>query len=124
MVRLFLIGVLLLGLGFLVHSKGPSPAASAVAGAQAVQQAPQPPAIDPATSYQITQNDYAYLNNYIKRVAESRAYREGTSQQKVQLPSGVVVEMDVQKTKAGYCPRRREMLYSTSVSTKKPLIMK
>lgn len=115
MVRLLLVAIVLIAAGvYFQQTRHNAP--DAVTQAQAAptqQQAVQPPpGVVPVTTA-----DQIYLGSYMQRVgSNNRAYREGLTTQKLSLPSGAVVEVQIQKTNAGYCPRRRETLYNTTVS--------
>ncbi len=64
-----------------------------------------------------TDADQAYISAYAKKaVMNYRALREGSTAQRVVLPSGVIVNLVVIKTKTGWCPIRHQNLYSISTA--------
>jgi hypothetical protein len=61
--------------------------------------------------------DNAYLTNYMATIQRSdRAYPYGTTVRNVSLPSGRAAQVTISKTKTGWCPIRKEDLYSVSIS--------
>jgi hypothetical protein len=84
------------------------------------QESAPPPAVSAQQQArgQMTEADTAYINTYMQGVAAHyRAFREGETRQTLRLPSGRAMTATITKTPAGYCPVRREKLYSINVST-------
>lgn len=44
-----------------------------------------------------------------------RSYPFGTTVRNISLPSGVAAQVTITKTKTGWCPIRKEDLYSVSI---------
>lgn len=60
--------------------------------------------------------DEQYLTTYVQSIQRAdRSYPYGTTERNIGLPSGKAAKLTIQKTKTGWCPRRKEDLYSMSI---------